>query len=273
MKTVDFNHPLAVKIRKQIVQALNDFNMIEEGDKIMVCVSGGKDSSILLALLTEIQKRSERRFHIEAAILDQKQPGFDASAFKEWVEKLEVKLHIIEKDTYSIVKEKVQGSTFCSLCSRLRRAILYDYAHDLGFTKLALGHHRDDVVHTALLNMLYVGTMAAMPAKLRSDNGRNILVRPLCYVSERDIEELAQAWDFPIIPCNLCGSQDGLKRQRIKKLVRDLEKEIPNVYASLQTALGNVKPSQLMDQNLWDFKGLKPSPSCESDEDRNDSLQ
>lgn len=257
MTTVDFSHPLAVKIRKQIVQALNDFNMIEEGDKIMVCVSGGKDSSILLALLTEIQRRSERNFQIEAAILDQKQPGFSVGAFKAWIESLNVKLHIVEKDTYSIVKEKVQGSTYCSLCSRLRRAILYDFAHDNGFTKLALGHHRDDVVHTALLNLFYVGTMAAMPAKLRSDDERNILVRPLCYVSERDIEDLADVWGFPIIPCNLCGSQDGLKRQRIKKLVRDLEKEIPSIYASIQTALGNIKPSQLMDQELWDFKGLQ----------------
>lgn len=255
--TVDFENPLAIKVRKQIVQALNDFNMIEDGDKIMVCVSGGKDSSVLLALLTEIQRRSERKFHIEAAILDQKQPGFYVEKFKLWVESLGVKLNIIERDTYSIVKEKIQGNTYCSLCSRLRRAILYDFAHDHGFTKLALGHHRDDVVHTALLNIFYVGTTASMPPKLKSDDERNILVRPLCYVSERDIEELAAAWAFPVIPCNLCGSQDGLKRQRVKKLVRDLEKEIPNIYASIQTAMGNVKPSQLMDQELWDFKNLK----------------
>lgn len=254
---VNFELPVAVKIRKQIVQALNDFNMIEDGDKVMVCVSGGKDSSVLLALLTEIQRRSERKFQIEAAILDQKQPGFDVSNFKVWVESLGVPFHIVEKDTYSIVKEKVQGGTFCSLCSRLRRGILYDYAHANGFTKLALGHHRDDVVHTALLNMFYVGTTAAMPPKLKSDDERNILLRPLCYVSERDIEELAAEWAFPVIPCNLCGSQDGLKRQRIKKLVRDLEKEIPNIYASIQTSMTNIKPSQMMDQNLWDFKNLK----------------
>lgn len=260
---VDFELPLAIKIRKQIVQALNDFNMIEEGDKVMVCVSGGKDSSVLLALLTEIQRRSERSFHVEAAILDQKQPGFDATNFKIWIESLGVKLHVIEKDTYSIVKEKSKGATYCSLCSRLRRGILYDYAHRLGFTKMALGHHRDDVVHTALLNMFYVGTTSAMPPKLRSDDGRNILVRPLTYVSERDIEDLAEQWGFPIIPCNLCGSQDGLKRQRIKKLVRDLEKEIPNIYASIQTAMGNVKPSQMLDQELWDFKGLKAAPPAE----------
>lgn len=254
---INFEHPLAIKIRKQIVQALNDFNMIDDGDKLMVCVSGGKDSSILLALLTEIQRRSERKFIIEAGILDQKQPGFDASKFKDWVASLGVKLHIIERDTYSIVKEKVQGTTYCSLCSRLRRAILYDFAFDNGFTKLALGHHQDDMVHTTLLNMLYIGSMASMPAKLLSDDGRNILLRPLCYSSERDIEELATAWEIPIIPCNLCGSQDGLKRQRVKKLVRELEKEIPHVYQSIQTALSKVSPSHLMDQNLFDFKNLQ----------------
>lgn len=265
MTAIDFNHPLAVKIRKQIVQALNDFNMIEDGDKVMVCVSGGKDSSVLLALLTEIQRRSERNFTVEAAILDQKQPSFQVAEFKKWVESLNVQFHIVERDTYSIVKEKIQGNTYCSLCSRLRRAILYDYAHSNGFTKLALGHHRDDVVHTALLNLFYVGTMAAMPAKLKSDDEKNILLRPLTYVSERDIEELAAAWNFPIIPCNLCGSQDGLKRVRVKKLVRELEKEIPNIYASIQTALGNIKPSQLMDQELWDFKNLKTDKITKSE--------
>jgi tRNA 2-thiocytidine biosynthesis protein TtcA len=266
---VDFENPLAIKIRKQIVQALNDFNMIEDGDKMMICVSGGKDSSVLLALLTEIQRRSERKFTLEAAILDQKQPGFDAAAFKVWVASIGVKLHVIERDTYTVVKEKTPaGGTFCTLCSRMRRAILYDYAHDHGFTKLALGHHRDDVVHTAMLNMLYVGTMAAMPPKLKSDNERNILVRPLCYVSERDIEQLAAAWAFPVIPCNLCGSQDGLKRQRIKKLMRDLETEIPNVYASFQTALSNIKPTQLMDQNLWDFKNLKITEASEPETEK-----
>jgi Predicted ATPase of the PP-loop superfamily implicated in cell cycle control len=263
MSKIDFEHPLAIKIRKQIVQALNDFNMIENGDRMMVCVSGGKDSSILLALLTEIQRRSERKFTLEATILDQKQPGFDATSFKTWIESLGVKLNIIEKDTYSIVKEKVEGKTFCSLCSRLRRAILYDFAHAQGFTKLALGHHRDDMIHTTLLNMFYVGTMASMPPKLRSDDERNVLVRPLCYVSESDLIELADHWKFPVIPCNLCGSQDGLKRQRMKRLVKDLAKEIPNIEASIQTALSNIKPSQLMDQELWNFKGLQAMPPSE----------
>jgi len=257
MSPVDFEHPLAIKIRKQIVQALNDFNMITDGDRLMICVSGGKDSSILLALLTEIQRRSERNFTLEATILDQKQPGFDAVAFKIWIENLGVKLNVIERDTYSIVKEKSVGKTFCSLCSRLRRAILYDFAFAQGFSKLALGHHRDDMIHTTLLNLFYVGTLASMPPKLRSDDQRNILIRPLCYVAEKDLSELALAWAFPVIPCNLCGSQDGLKRQKMKQLMKDLEKDIPNISASIQTALGNIKPSQMMDQELWDFKGLE----------------
>ena len=254
---VSLDHPLAVDIRKQIVRALNDFNMIENNDRIMVCVSGGKDSSILLASLLEIRRRAKRDFDIEAVILDQKQPGFDVLEFKSWVEALGLKLHIIEKDTYSVVKEKVTNGVFCSLCSRLRRAILYDYAVANGFTKLALGHHRDDLIETTLLNMFYTGNIASMPPKLKSDDGRNILIRPLCYVSERDIETLAQAWSLPVIPCNLCGSQEGLKRKRMKKLVRDLETEIPTIASSLIKAFSNVKPSQLLDQNLWDFKNLK----------------
>ncbi len=254
---VSLDHPLAVDIRKQIVRALNDFNMIEDGDRIMVCVSGGKDSSILLASLLEIKRRAERNFTVAAVILDQKQPGFDVLEFKSWVKSLGLELQIIEKDTYSIVKEKVTNGVFCSLCSRLRRAILYDYATNNGFTKLALGHHRDDLIETTLLNMFYTGNIASMPPKLKSDDGRNILIRPLCYVSEKNIEALAQAWELPIIPCNLCGSQEGLKRKRMKKLVRELETEIPTISSSLIKAFSNVKPSQLMDQNLWDFKNLQ----------------
>lgn len=273
MTTINFENPLAIKIRKQIVQALNDFNMIDDGDKLMICVSGGKDSSILLALLTEIQRRSERKFTLEAAILDQKQPGFDATLFKTFIESLGVKLNVLEKDTYSIVKEKTEGKTFCSLCSRLRRAILYDFAFDQGFSKMALGHHRDDVIHTSLLNMLYIGTLASMPPKLLSDDGRNVVIRPLCYVAEKDLEQLAQEWAFPIIPCNLCGSQDGLKRQRMKRLVKDLEKEIPHVSASIQTALSNVKPSHLMDQALWNFKGLQAEKTLKEFSEPQDASQ
>lgn len=258
----DFNHPLAVKIRKQITQALNDFNMLQEGDKLMVCVSGGKDSSILAALLTEIQKKAPFHFQFEAVILDQKQPGFAVEAFKNWIQNLGVTLHIVERDTYSIVTEKVpEGKTFCSLCSRLRRAILYDFASHNQFTKMALGHHRDDVVNTTLLNLFYSGKLASMPAKLTSDDGRNIILRPLCYVSESDLEQLAKDWGFPVIPCNLCGSQDGLKRKRMKKLVQDLEKEIPNISATIQNALTNVNPSHLMDHKIWDFDKNQPKIS------------
>lgn len=255
---IDFELPLAVQIRKQIVKAISDFQLLEPNDKIMVCVSGGKDSSILLALLTEIQRRAEFDFHIEAAILDQKQPGFDGQKFYQWVSDLGVQLHILERDTYSIVKEKIpEGNTYCSLCSRLRRAILYDFAADHGFTKMAMGHHRDDVITTSLLNLFFIGQTATMPPKLLSDDQRNIVIRPMTYVSERDLIELGQQWDIPVIPCNLCGSQDGLKRKKIKQLIYDLEKEIPNICQSILTAATNVKPSHLMDQNLWNFKDLK----------------
>jgi len=255
---VNLTSEKAIKIRKEITRALSDFNMIENHDKVLVCVSGGKDSSILLSLLLEIQKRAEIEFQVEAAILDQKQPGFSLAEFKPWIESLGVPLHVIEKDTYSVVKEKItDGSAYCSLCSRLRRAILYDFASDNGFTKIALGHHRDDLIETVFLNMFYTGNLASMPAKLKSDDGRNILIRPLCYVPEKDIIELSKEWQFPIIPCKLCGSQDGLKRNRMKSLIQDLEKEIPNLGASVIKALSNVKPTQLLDQNLNDFKNLK----------------
>lgn len=254
---LNFEHPLAVQIRKQIVAAIADYNLIEEGDKLMVCTSGGKDSSILLALLTEIQRRAPYRYELEAVILDQKQPGFDVSAFRSWVEnEVGVKLHVVERDTYSIVTEKIKDGVYCSLCSRLRRAILYDYAIDNGFTKMALGHHRDDANQTLLLNLFYTGKLSGMPAKLRSDDGRNILVRPLIYVPEEQLTELATDWKFPIIPCNLCGSQEGMKRQRMKRLLKDLQKEIPHIGQSMLTAQTNVRPTQLLDQNLIDFKNL-----------------
>lgn len=263
-RKVDLEDELAVRIRKDIVRAVADFDMIEEGDRLMVCVSGGKDSSVLLALLTEIRRRAERKFELEAVILDQKQPGFDVVAYREWIESLGVKLTVLERDTYSIVTEKITDGTYCSLCSRLRRAILYDHAVDAGFTKVVLGHHRDDVIETAMLNMFYTGKLSAMPPKLKSDDGRNILVRPLAYVAETDIALLAKRWGIPIIPCNLCGSQDGLKRKRIKKLMRDLELEIPNISSSMMTALSNVKPSQLLDRELWDFNSLKRDGSPSS---------
>jgi len=255
---IDFENPLAIKIRKQIVQALADFNMLVEGDHLMVGVSGGKDSSILVALLGEIQRRAKIKFTFEAAILDQKQPGFQIDAFKDFIEgELKTPLHIIEKDTYSIVKEKIKEGTYCSLCSRLRRAILYDFSRAKGFTKMALGHHRDDLIETTLLNLFYVGKLATMPPKLRSDDGKNLVVRPLCYVEEKDLIQLAEEWQFPIIPCNLCGSQEGLKRKRMKLLMQDLEKEIPHIGASILTALGNARPSHLLDKKLWNFDSFE----------------
>lgn len=253
----NFETELARKVRKDIVRAVSDFNMIENGDRLMVCVSGGKDSSVLLALLTEIRRRAERKFDMEAVILDQKQPGFDSSEFEAWVAQTGVKLTVLERDTYSIVTEKIKDGTYCSLCSRFRRAILYDYAFDNGFTKVVLGHHRDDLLETTLLNLFYSGRLASMPPKLKSDDGRNILVRPLAYVAEKDLTQLSKEWEIPIIPCNLCGSQDGLKRKRMKLLVRDLEKEIPQLGATMMNALANVNPSQLLDPKLWPFETLR----------------
>lgn len=258
---IDFEHPLAEKIRKEITRASHDFGLIEEGDRIQVCVSGGKDSSILLALLTEIKRRAQMNFELEAVILDQKQPGFQVEEFKKFVESLGVPFTILERDTYSIVKEKITDGTFCSLCSRLRRAILYDYAFDHKFTKMALGHHRDDLIETTLLNLFYSGSLGSMPPKLKSDDGRNVVIRPLCYVAEKDLLELSRIWNFPILPCNLCGSQDGMKRKKMKRLISQLEEEIPHLGPTFLNALSNVKPSQLMDQNLWDFKRLQKGPS------------
>ena len=253
---VDRRHPLAVQIRKQITKALSDFNMITEGDRILLCVSGGKDSSILAILLEEIRKKAPMNFTFEALLLDQKQPGFSADEFKLWLQTEGIKLNILERDTYSIVTDKVKNGVFCSLCSKLRRAILYDYASNNQFSKMALGHHRDDVIETSLLNLFYTGQLSTMPAKLRSDDQRNVIIRPLVYVAEKDLIELSQIWNFPVIPCNLCGSQEGLKRKRMKRLISDLEKEIPNLGASFMNALENVKPSHLLDQKLFNFKDL-----------------
>lgn len=256
MKPVNRDHPLAVKIRKQITQALSDYNMIANGDKVMVCVSGGKDSSILTILLEEIRKRAEIKFTIAAVILDQKQPGFDVMNFKNWLESEGIEFHMIEKDTYSVVKEKVTTGVYCSLCSKMRRAILYDYAFEHKYSKMALGHHRTDLIETTMLNMFYTGNVSTMPAKLRSDDGRNIVIRPMMYVAESDLIQLASEWGFPVIPCNLCGSQEGMKRKKMKNLISELEKEIPNLSASFITALQNVKPSHLLDKNLYDFEKL-----------------
>ncbi len=256
LQKVNRDLPLAIKIRKQITQALAEYNMIRDQDKIMICVSGGKDSSILTILLDEIRKRAEINFTIEATILDQKQPGFSSQNFQNWLELEGIKLNIIEKDTYSIVTDKVKDGVYCSLCSKLRRAILYDFAFANGFQKMALGHHRDDVIETTLLNLFYVGQLSTMPAKLKSDDERNVVIRPLVFVAEKDLIDLAKAWDFPVIPCNLCGSQDGMKRQKMKQLIKQLETEIPNLGASFTNALQNAKPSHLLDHKLYNFKDL-----------------
>lgn len=255
-KPVFREHPLALQIRRQITKALSDFNMISEGDKVVVCVSGGKDSSVLAILLEEIRKKAPFYFTFETLLLDQNQPGFDAAAFKSWIDSENIKLNIISKDTYSIVTEKIKDGVFCSLCSKLRRAILYNYAFDNKYTKMALGHHRDDIIETSLLNLFYSGQLATMPAKLRSDDQRNVIIRPLAYVPEKDLIELAEIWQFPIIPCNLCGSQEGLKRKKMKTLISNLEKDIPNLGSSFMSALENVKPSHLLDQKLYNFKDL-----------------
>lgn len=254
MRELNIDNPLAVKLRKQVTRALNDYHMIADGDRIMVAVSGGKDSTVLTLLLKEIQKKAPMDFSFEAVMLDQKQPGFDAKAFSAFMADQQIKLTILEEDTYSIVREKTEeGGTYCSMCSRLRRGILYSYAHQNNFTKIALGHHRDDMIETFMLNLFYSGKLGSMPPKLYSKDHRNIVIRPLAFVAEADIIELANMWEFPIVPCNLCGSQDGLKRDRMKNLLTELEKEIPDLRRSMANALGNIELSHMLDSNLFDF--------------------
>ncbi|AHW75908.1 C32 tRNA thiolase [Neisseria meningitidis] len=252
------NNKLSKRLRHAVGDAINDFNMIEPGDKIMVCLSGGKDSYALLDILRRLQASAPIDFQLVAVNLDQKQPGFPEEVLPTYLESIGVPYKIVEEDTYSTVKRVLdEGKTTCSLCSRLRRGILYRTAKELGCTKIALGHHRDDILATLFLNMFYGGKLKAMPPKLVSDNGEHIVIRPLAYVKEKDLIKYAELKQFPIIPCNLCGSQPNLQRQVIGDMLRDWDKRFPGRIESMFSALQNVVPSHLADTELFDFAGLE----------------
>ena len=248
---------LGKRLRHQVGRAIADFGMIEDGDRVMVCLSGGKDSYTMLDVLLQLQRKAPVSFSITAVNLDQKQPGFPEHVLPEYLRSLGVDFHVIEQDTYSVVSRVVpEGKTMCSLCSRLRRGALYTYAAEHGFTRIALGHHRDDMVATFFLNLFFHAKLSGMPPKLLSDDGRHVVIRPLAYVREDDIAAYAQAKAFPIIPCNLCGSQENLQRKQVQRMMRDWERESPGRVDQIARALGDIRPSQLADPKLFDFLGL-----------------
>ena len=255
--STNFNR-LKGRLESSVGKAIGDFNMIEDGDVVMVCLSGGKDSYTLLDILRTLQKRAPIDFKLIAMNLDQKQPGFPEDVLPNYLKNLGVDFHIEPQDPYSIVKEKIpEGKTTCSLCSRLRRGIIYKVAGELGANKIALGHHRDDMVETLFLNMFFGGKLKAMPPKLVTDKGDHVVIRPLAYCVEKDIARYARGMEFPIIPCNLCGSQENLQRQNIKQMLTDWERQYPGRSQTIFTAMQNVRPSHLLDGSLFDFKGIK----------------
>ncbi|NML47349.1 tRNA 2-thiocytidine(32) synthetase TtcA [Ramlibacter sp. G-1-2-2] len=251
------NHKLEKRLCRLVGQAIGDYNMIGEGDKVMVCLSGGKDSYAMLDVLLKLQARAPVHFDLVAVNLDQKQPGFPEHVLPEYLKSLGVPFHIEEQDTYSIVKDKIpEGKTMCSLCSRLRRGILYRVADELGATRIALGHHRDDMLQTLFLNMFFGGKLKGMPPKLVSDDGRHMVIRPLAYVPEKDLSRWAEVREFPIIPCTLCGSQENLQRKQVGNMLREWDRKFPGRLDNMLHALQNVVPSHLADKTLYDFQGL-----------------
>ena len=249
---------LSKRLRRSVGEAVADYNMIGEGDRIMVCLSGGKDSYAMLDLLMHLKQVAPVSFDLVAVNMDQKQPGFPEEVLPNYLEALGVDYHIVEKDTYSVVQRVVpEGKTTCGLCSRLRRGTLYEFANKIGASKIALGHHRDDIIETLFLNLFHGGRLAAMPPKLKSDDGRNIVIRPLAYCREQDLEQYAVHREFPIIPCNLCGSQENLQRQQVKVMLREWEQQHPERIRSIFAATKNVQASQLADAGLYDFLNLE----------------
>ncbi|RZL11228.1 MAG: tRNA 2-thiocytidine(32) synthetase TtcA [Rubrivivax sp.] len=256
---------LSKRLHRQVGQAITDFHMIEDGDKVMVCMSGGKDSYGMLDILLNLQKRAPIDFTLVAVNLDQKQPGFPEHVLPEYLTGLGVPFHIEEQDTYSVVKKVIpEGKTTCSLCSRLRRGILYRVANELQCTKIALGHHRDDILQTLFMNMFFGSKLKGMPPKLVSDNGEHVVIRPMAYCAEKDLAAYAEHRAFPIIPCNLCGSQDGLQRQQMREMINEWDRKFPGRVDNFFTALSNVVPSHLMDRKLFDFTGIRATGKPEA---------